>query len=151
MPGANGENGFTATQTYSYDSLNRLKAATEKIGGNVNWQQTFNYDIYGNRNFDEANTTTLPTDCVENTVPVICENDRKALNPTINQTNNKFADQQGYEYDENGNVTKDSDGKQFVYDALNKQVEVKDINNQVLGNYYYDQANELKKLIVIIV
>ena len=30
--GANGANGFTATQTYTYDSLNRLKQATEKIG-----------------------------------------------------------------------------------------------------------------------
>ncbi len=35
-PGQN--NGFTAIQTYGYDELNRLKTATETIGGNQSWK-----------------------------------------------------------------------------------------------------------------
>ena len=57
--------GFEAVQTYTYDSLNRILSGTENItptGGSSSqsWKQTFSYDRYGNRNFDEANTTTLP-------------------------------------------------------------------------------------------
>ncbi|HRJ90510.1 MAG TPA: hypothetical protein PLX39_17670, partial [Pyrinomonadaceae bacterium] len=53
--------GFSAVQTYNYDSLNRLKDATEMLtphGGSQSqsWKQTFTFDRYGNRNFDEANT-----------------------------------------------------------------------------------------------
>jgi hypothetical protein len=50
-------NGFNAIQTYSYDELNRLKSATENIDANPtpSWKQTFDYDRYGNKNFDEAN------------------------------------------------------------------------------------------------
>ena len=52
-------------QTYTYDSLNRLKSATETIDGNQTvWKQTFHYDRYGNRNFDTTDMRTrrrLPT------------------------------------------------------------------------------------------
>ena len=54
--------GFTAVQNYTYDSLNRLKSAVENItptGGSqsMSWQQTFEFDRYGNRNFDEEHTS----------------------------------------------------------------------------------------------
>jgi hypothetical protein len=47
--------GFVATQNYSYDSLNRIKQATEVVTGQPTqgWQQTFVYYCLGNRNFDE--------------------------------------------------------------------------------------------------
>jgi RHS repeat-associated protein len=41
-------------------------------------------------------------------------------------------------YDNNGNTTKDNSGKQFVYDAWNRIVKVKDQNGVLLGNYAYD-------------
>ena len=46
--------GFSAVQDYTYDSLNRLKSAVENItptGGSqsMSWQQTFEYDRYGDR------------------------------------------------------------------------------------------------------
>ncbi len=46
--------GFSAVQTYNYDSLNRLKDATEMLtphGGSQSqsWKQTFIFDRYGNR------------------------------------------------------------------------------------------------------
>lgn len=48
-------------QNYTYDDLNRLKSATETVTGNTNsvWKETFDYDRYRNRVFDEGNTTTL--------------------------------------------------------------------------------------------
>ncbi|MCW5959205.1 MAG: hypothetical protein KIS76_03530 [Pyrinomonadaceae bacterium] len=60
-----GVDGFTAVQKYEYDPLNRLKSAVENIDGDQtpSWKQTFTFDRYGNRNFDEANTTTLPNEC----------------------------------------------------------------------------------------
>ncbi len=45
--------GFTAVQTYTYDSLDRLKSSTEKIGETQSWKQTFNYDRFGNRRFEK--------------------------------------------------------------------------------------------------
>lgn len=61
VPTANGTAGFTATQTYSYDALNRLGSAEETIAGSTTWKQTFEIDRYGNRRFDTtgSNTTTL--------------------------------------------------------------------------------------------
>jgi uncharacterized protein RhaS with RHS repeats len=38
-----------ATQSYTYDTLNRLNVATEKTSVTTNWSETFNYDQFGNR------------------------------------------------------------------------------------------------------
>ncbi|MBK7707807.1 MAG: RHS repeat protein [Acidobacteria bacterium] len=66
VPNITGSNGFTAVQTYSYDSLNRIDDATEMVtpaGSSTatqSWKQDYTFDRYGNRNFVEANTTTIP-------------------------------------------------------------------------------------------
>jgi uncharacterized protein RhaS with RHS repeats len=75
------QNGFTANQIYTYDELNRLKSATETIGGNQSWIQTFTFDRYGNRRFDFTNNnTSVPApNCSE---PV--------CNPTISTSNNRL-------------------------------------------------------------
>jgi YD repeat-containing protein len=72
VPNVGATDGFTAVQTYNYDSLNRLKDATENItphGGSQvqSWKQTFTFDRYGNRRFDFANgNTTMPeSNCTE--------------------------------------------------------------------------------------
>jgi RHS repeat-associated protein len=134
VPTVGQNQGFTAVQTYSYDSLNRLKSATETISGNQTWKQTFVYDRYGNRRFDETETTTIAG----------CE--RAVCNPMVNPLNNRFMDGQGYEYDEAGNLTRDAQGRRFIYDGENKQVEVKDASNGVVGRYYYDgEGRRVKK------
>jgi len=117
---------YPLIQTYAYDTLNRLKSAEEKSNGTTTWKQTFLYDRYGNRNFDVANTTTLGS----------CS--QAQCNPTISSTNNRFASGQGYSYDLAGNTTTDAEGRQFTYDAENKQTQVKDVNNSVVGTYSYD-------------
>ncbi|HMO82385.1 MAG TPA: RHS repeat-associated core domain-containing protein [Pyrinomonadaceae bacterium] len=95
----------------------------------------FTFDRYGNRNFDEANTTTLPKDCTESGNPVVCEAIRPIVNPSVNTANNRL---NGYAFDPAGNTTVDAEGRQFTYDAENKQVKVKDSQNQTIGEYFYD-------------
>ena len=78
VPTVGTSTGFTAAQTYTYDSLNRLKSATENLtptGGTsvLSWKQTFTFDRYGNRRFDEANTSTLPKTCADGgNNPTVC-------------------------------------------------------------------------------
>ena len=133
VPTVGANAGFSAVQTYTYDSLNRLKDAKEMIGTTQTWKQTFTFDRFGNRNFDTANTTTLGS-CPVN----IC-------NPTINTANNRL---NGYGYDTAGNTTTDAEGKQFTYDAENKQTQVKGANNIVIGQYFYDgDGKRVKKYI----
>lgn len=146
--------GFTATQSYTYDSINRVKDAIETISGSQSWKQTFTYDRYGNRNFDEANTTTLRKNCTQNGVPAVCASDRKAFNPSIAAASNRIVQDQDndsvndYIYDSSGNVTKDADGQTFVYNGENKQVEVRNSGNQTVGQYFYDaEGQRVKKYV----
>lgn len=137
--GGNTYNGFTATQTYTYDYLNRLKSATENINGNPtpNWKQTFLYDRYGNRNFDLTNGNTTVPD--PNCATAIC-------NPSVDAANNRFTTGQGYAYDLDGNVISDATGKSFTYDGENKQTKVQN-GSTVIGNYYYDgDGKRVKKI-----
>jgi YD repeat-containing protein len=63
VPTIGGVTGFTATQTYTYDALNRLATAQENPGGS--WTQNFTYDRYGNRNFAGGNNVSSTAQCVE--------------------------------------------------------------------------------------
>ena len=143
--------GFTATQTYTYDSLNRIRDAGEMTGTTQQWKQTFDYDRYGNRRFDENSdgngylTTTFGTrNCTITAYNPTGICNKQAMNPTISAGNNRLVeDQDGdsvkeYEYDTAGNTKRDSAGKQFFYDAENKQTLVKNANDQTIGKYCYD-------------
>lgn len=127
---------FTATQTYTYDSLNRLYDSKEMIGTTEQWKQTFLYDRYGNRRFDTTSgrTTTLESGCAE----AIC-------NPQIDVTKNRLV---GASYDNAGNTTADAENKTFIYDGENKQVEVKNSLNQTIGQYFYDGDGKRVKKVV---
>ncbi len=118
--------GFTTTQNYTYDELNRLQSATETTPNQTGWKQTFTYDRYGNRNFDTANgnTTTLAANCQT----AVC-------NPTVDPATNKLV---GYTFDNAGNTKVDATGRQFTYDSENKQTEVKSSGNASVGQYFYD-------------
>ncbi|KXK00613.1 MAG: cell well associated RhsD protein, partial [Acidobacteria bacterium OLB17] len=131
-------NGFTAVQSYTYDELNRLKSAVENVtpaGGTASqsWKQTFAFDRYGNRNFNEANTTTIPQGCLA----AVC-------NPQIDPATNRLV---GYGFDSAGNTTTDAGGQTFIYDGENKQVQVNNAQG-VVGQYLYDGDGKRVKKIV---
>jgi YD repeat-containing protein len=135
VPTIGANTGFTAIQTYTYDSLNRLKDAKEMIGTTQTWKQTFLYDRYGNRRFDTANnnTTTLPTNCAV----AVC-------NPQIDPTTNRLI---GSQFDASGNTKIDANGQTFTYDAENKQVQVSN-SSGIVGQYFYDGDGKRVKKIV---
>ena len=63
--------------------------------------------------------------------------DRKVLNPTANASNNRLSSDDDYVFDSAGNTAEDAQGRTFIYDAENKQVEVKNDLNQTIGKYWY--------------
>lgn len=150
VPNSAGQtNGFTATQTYNYDGLNRLKDATETINSGQTWKQTYKYDRFGNRTFDEANTSTLPKNCTDsNNAPAVCPNIVPIVNPAANTSDNRL---QNYEYDASGNMTKDlgnltadPNKRRYTYDGENKQTKVERLDSSgstpigTIGEYFYD-------------
>ncbi len=157
VPAVGSSIGFTAVQTYNYDALNRIDDATEMVtpaGSSTatqSWKQDFSFDRYGNRNLVEENSTTLPKNCINSTV--VCDSDKKIFNPSISTSTNRIdLDQDGdnvndYAVDLSGNTTKYADGTTFVFDAENKQIEVKNPSNGTIGKYWYDgDGRRVKKL-----
>ncbi len=124
--------GFTATQNYTFDSLDRLKSSTEKIGETPSWKQTFNYDRFGNRNFDDQNTTLRSVE----------SNVSKVANPEVLPPNNQYKTDQDndgisdYLYDLSGNVTKDAKARTFTYDGENRQITA--VGNNLSVSYAYN-------------
>jgi len=120
-------------QTFKYDAINRLTEAVEKNGVTQNWKQTFGYDRFGNRNsrYQIIGGGVLPI----NNITL----------PTINQTDNRFTTGQGYVYDFNGNLVQDAQGRTFTFDGNDKQIQVTDASQQVLGTYAYDGSGKRVK------
>ena len=102
-------------QTYTYDSLNRIANAIETNDSTQTWKQTFVYDRYGNRNFDEANTTFEGFDKLCNGNTELCADLRTKLNPAINTSDNRLSSGQGYSFDDAGNTTRDASDRKFTY------------------------------------
>ncbi len=133
--------GFMATQKYYYDSLNRIDDSTETISSTQTWRQDFTYDRYGNRNFNQTNTT-MPSSFAS---PAI-------TNPAISTTNKRITSS-GYNYDASGNTTFDASLRKFTYDAENKQTKVESTNSSqtvtgTVGEYSYDgDGKRVKKYV----
>ncbi|HMM79032.1 MAG TPA: RHS repeat-associated core domain-containing protein [Pyrinomonadaceae bacterium] len=132
-----GQTDMVFDQTYTYDSLNRLKMAEEKTGTTTNWKQTFVFDRYGNRNFDRANTTQPASFANPN-----------VTDPSVDAANNRFTSGQGYTYDAAGNVITDAEGRTFTYDGENKQIEVRNSGSSTIGQYYFDGNGKRVKKVV---
>ncbi|MBX3282428.1 MAG: RHS repeat-associated core domain-containing protein [Acidobacteria bacterium] len=144
---------YPLVQSYAYDELNRLSSATETSNGTQTWKQAFTFDRYGNRNFDEANTTTLPKNCGSSPNFTVCAADKKVVDPEILTSNNRIkGDQDGdtvndYTFDSSGNTTLDAGGQSYVYDAENKMVSASN-GSGTLGEYSYDGDGKRVKKVV---
>jgi RHS repeat-associated protein len=101
-PAYKGDAAFSATQTYSYDPLNRLSSAYELNGSQQEtWRQTYSYDRYGNRNLDETQTKKINGANV--LAAAIDDTNRATLNPTVSTSTNRIS-QAGYTFDPAGNL-----------------------------------------------
>jgi RHS repeat-associated protein len=135
-------NGLTHpfVQTYKQDSLHRLTEARETSNGTETWKQTFGYDRFGNR-----------TGFTQNVGGQQLQIDNLTL-PTIDPATNRFAANQGYLFDKNGNLKNDPvDGnRQFIFNGDNKQSEVRDVNGALIGKYFYDgEGRRVKKKVYV--
>ena len=96
------------TESLTYDSLNRLTAAT--TSGSTNypaWALSWTYDRYGNRTAQTATVGSPPS----NSTPVNSANQTTGIGSST------------FTYDANGNLTKD-DNYQYTYDAESRLVQV---------------------------
>lgn len=118
-------NGLSAVQDYTYDGANRLLEAKE--GGGQSWRQRYSYDRYGNRRFDQANTSANVL----------------GPNPLIDPLSNRYSAGQGYSYDEAGNL-KAEPNKSYKYDAENRL----GVYNDGAVSYTYDgDGRRVKKTV----
>ena len=83
----------------------------------MSWEQTFEFDSYGNRNFVEANTNFTGFEKLCESETALCEELRKVLNPAVNQSDNRLSSSDGYVFDDAGNTTRDPQLRTFTYDA----------------------------------
>jgi len=111
------------SQSYGYDSLNRLASATESGA----WSQSYSYDRYGNRAVTSSSGYPL-----------------NPLTPTTlaayNTSTNRLT---ANGYDSSGNQTQEGVGRTFTYDAENRQLTF----NGTVGQYAYDgDGRRVKKV-----
>jgi RHS repeat-associated protein len=112
--------GLSYTQSFSYDSLNRLSNATETNGVTTNWSQTNAYDRYGNRQIDYGGGS---------------------YNLTFSSTTNRITTA-GFSYDLAGNLSNDTIHS-YSFNAENK-IKTVDANSA----YVYDGEGErVRKLV----
>ena len=133
VPTIGSASGFTATQNYTYDQLNRLETAQENNGSS--WKQKFLYDRYGNRRIDSNEVNTSP--------------DLIGPNPNFSGANNRILVQAGeqYDYDSAGNLIRGREGQSYVFDAENKMVSFNGGSSQGGASYSYDgDGKRVKKV-----
>jgi RHS repeat-associated protein len=127
-------------QTFKYDSLYRLIEARETANNNQSWKESFSYDRYGNRTGKEKFVGTTQLNLTNKTQP--------SINPLTNRFNEDQDNNGGkeFEYDKNGNLTQDAEGRIFVFNGDNKQRLVAAGGNNV-GEYFYDgEGKRVKKI-----
>ena len=125
--------GTNFIQAYRYDSLYRLTEAKETTGTStpLNWSQNWTYDRYGNR-------LTFTQNIAGNAA---------VTNPTIDTNTNRFVTTgTNFQYDLNGNLTRDIESRQFTFNGDNKQTVVRDAASNIIGQYFYDgEGKRVKK------
>jgi RHS repeat-associated protein len=127
------------TQTFQYDSLNRLSYAVEHNNGAYNdadraWYQTFDYDRYGNRGINVANTS----DNVDAANRALQLADFSMANNRITHTD--------FFYDAAGNLISEP-GKNYTYDAENRIVTAT-VAGGAPSQYIYDgNGHRVKKIV----
>jgi hypothetical protein len=117
------------TQSYLYDSLNRLLSAEEMLTAAPHtpmWKQAYSYDRFGNRTF-AAGTTLMEANIAFAT----------------NTTSNRIITA-GYSYDNAGNVIQEPGGKSYAYDGEHHQMAFT-LNNATTLYRYDGDGRRVKK------
>jgi RHS repeat-associated protein len=124
---------YPYVQTFQYDALSRVLQTKETVNGQQNWLQTFTYDRYGNRTGFSQNIGGQQLTIDSQTLP------------DVDPATNRFTTGQGYEYDYCGNLITDAQNRHFSFNADNKQAEVRNSSNYLIGQYFYDAGGKRVK------
>ena len=126
-------------QTYTYDSLNRLKTAGE-TGSAAAWSQTYTYDRYGNRRVTTgashgSNQALTP----QSTADIDTATNRLAGTKGVNLT---------VAYDAAGNIKADWAGRSFKYDGDHRLVAFDTTGTDSDTTYSYDgEGRRVRKVV----
>jgi RHS repeat-associated protein len=115
-------------ELYTYDVLNQLatfqrgtlNSTKTGLTGSASASQSFSTDAVGN-------FTSVTTNGTTQTRTANAQNQYTSISGATTPT-----------YDANGNMTKDETGRQFVYDAWNRLVTVKNSGGTTLESFSYD-------------
>jgi RHS repeat-associated protein len=121
------------TQSYGYDSLNRLQSASEN--GTPGWSEQFSYDRWGNMWVSGYSGITINM-----TTP--------QSQSAFDQSKNRFSQTTfpNVLYDGAGNMKRDAVASTFNYDGENRQT--KSTVGAVIADYYYDgDGHRIKKVV----
>lgn len=92
------------------------------------------YYSYGNRTFDNRRRQRNDSARLRG----------RRVQSGVDPNTNKLV---GYSFDEAGNTKTDANGQTFIYDAENKQTEVKNSSGVSIGRYFYDgDGKRVKKV-----
>jgi RHS repeat-associated protein len=128
IAGITDNNASGRTVNYTYDSLHRLKTAvTTGSAQDPQWGLSWTYDRYGNRTAQTVTHGSGPSNSV-----------------SVSTSTNRITAMGGYTfyYDANGNLTQD-DLYKYKYDAENRLVELRLLNDTLLATYAVD-GNSLR-------
>jgi YD repeat-containing protein len=122
------QSGLTSfTQTYGYDTANRLQTASDTGG----WSRSFAYDQTGNMWITGASGIGLSPAAATSNV----------YSPTTNQKSNE-------RYDAAGNQTTLGGNYSFSYDAENRQIQETNTLGNPAAQYAYDgNGNRVEKMV----
>jgi RHS repeat-associated protein len=116
-----GSTAMSFTQTYTYDSVNRLQSAGESTG----WSEQFGYDQYGNMWLSPTGLFTQP----------LMPSTQSAYNPATNRL-------VGVLYDGAGNQLALGGAQTFTYDAESRQMSATNTTSGQVTSYVYDGLGE---------
>ncbi len=126
------------SQTFQYEPVNRLRYVVEHNNGVYNdgaraWYQTFDYDRYGNRGINVADTSDN-ADAANSALQLA----------DFSEANNRIT-RAGFVYDAAGNLIAEP-GKSYTYDTENKIVTAT-VAGGVTSQYFYDgNGRRVKKI-----
>ncbi|KAM0251646.1 hypothetical protein ACHAQJ_008106 [Trichoderma viride] len=133
-------------ENFEYDQRCRLvdykyegaQPMIDEIGQKIQRQQ-FIFDKYDNMTMI-VNTFE---DGSQNTQSYIYSSEDPTQLIKITNTHKKFAAEIALEYDENGCLTRDEQGRKLKYDTRGRLSMVSDAKDKILSQYYYDASSKL--------
>ncbi|MFL6286024.1 MAG: RHS repeat domain-containing protein [Pyrinomonadaceae bacterium] len=145
----------TFTQSYTYDTLNRLESVSEVKGTSETWRQTYTYNRYGNRSLIPSQTTSPKlTQPGQTALPEVANPSTQALTNRLTEDQNGDGNKE-YSYDVAGNLTCDaqhctpapSPTPYYSYDGENRIVRVAGGAQAGGAEYAYDgDGKRVKKV-----